>query len=243
MDNTITQKPGWLFVLPWSLREIGGVNQVVENLILCFREASEFVPCLLVTTRDTKNERIEVPETIEHFSLDLQSPVDARHPVRAFFSFVCRFRQRYKALRRILVHKNIRVINQHFPSLNAIMFIVLKKCGRFEGQIILSFHGSDVKAAMSATGLEKFLWKVVLRQVDQIAIVSNSLGIELRALEPRIADKLTTIYNGVALEPFAASNPDSNTSLQESDKTETIISIGSFRTLKATMYLSEPFRW
>jgi L-malate glycosyltransferase len=240
MDNTNAQRPGWLFVLPWSLQEIGGVNQVVDNLFRCFRRAGDFTPCVLVTNGDTSTGQMATPEALDQFSLDLWSPVDDRHPVRALFSFLFRFPARYKALRCILIRQNVRIINPHFPGLNAIMFVMLKKFSCFDGQIILSFHGSDVKAAASTAGVERFLWKILLGNVDQILTVSKSLGSELLALEPRIANKLTTVYNGVDLELFTAPNLDRRIP-EKSDKTETIISIGSFSDVKGHDVLVRAF--
>jgi glycosyltransferase involved in cell wall biosynthesis len=240
MGNTTAQKPGWLFVVPWSLREVGGVNQVVKSLVLRFREGTEFVPHLLVTTRDTKAAQVG-PEAIAPLYLEVWSPVDERHQVKALFSFVGRFPGRYKALRRMVVRQNVRIINPHFPGLNAILFLALKRFGQFDGQIILSFHGSDVKAVMGTVGLERWLWKIVLRRADQIAVVSKSLGSELLALEPRIADKLTTIYNGVDLEMFSAPRVDRGVALQKSDQIETIIGIGSFSEIKGHDVLVQAF--
>ncbi len=240
MGNTTAQKPGWLFVVPWSLREVGGVNQVVKSLILRFREGAEFVPRLLITTRDTKAEQVG-PEAIEPVYLEVWSPVDRRHQVKAIFSFVARFPGRYKALRRVVARQNVRIINPHFPGLNAILFLALKKFGQFDGQLILSFHGSDVKAVMGTVGLERLLWKIVLRHADQIAVVSKTLGSELLALEPRITNKLTTIYNGVDLEVFSAPGADRGVALQKSDQLETILSIGSFSEVKGYDILVQAF--
>ena len=240
MGNTTAQKPGWLFVVPWSLREVGGVNQVVKSLVLRFREGAEFVPHLLITTRDTKAEQAG-PDTIDPLYLEVWSPVDRRHRVKAMLSFVARFPGRYKALRRIVARQNVRIINPHFPGLNAIMFLALKRFGQFDGQIILSFHGSDVKAAMGTVGLERLLWRMVLRHADQIAVVSKSLGSELLALEPQIAGKLTTIYNGVDLEMFSAPRGDRGAALQKSDELETILGIGSFSEVKGHDVLVQAF--
>jgi L-malate glycosyltransferase len=240
MAITTAQKPGWLFVVPWSLREVGGVNQVVKSLVPRFREGAEFAPHLLVTTRDIKSEPVDA-NAINPSYVEVWSPVDERHQLKALISFVGRFPGRYKALRQILVSQNVRIINPHFPGLNAIMFVALKKFSQFDGQIILSFHGSDVKAVMASVGIERWLWKVVLKRVDQIVVVSKSLASELLALEPRIANKLTTIYNGVDMEMFSTPRVSTGVAPRTSDQRETIIAIGAFSEIKGHDILVQAF--
>ena len=208
MANIDAQKPGWLFILPWSLREIGGVSQVVNSLVRCFRENTEFVPHVLITTRNARTERVNASQAIDQLFLDLWSPIDKQHIAKALFSFVYRFPLRYRALHRIVIQQNIRVINAHFPGLNVLMFIALRKFGGFSGQVILSFHGSDVKAVIQTVGFERFLWKIALRDVDRITVVSNSLRMELLTFEPSVAERVTTIYNGVDLKMFTPRQND-----------------------------------
>src|ERR1700722_12163069 len=123
MGNMPAQKPGWLFILPWPLHEIGGVNQVVKGLIRCFRESCECVPHVLVTTRRAAANPIVAPETVDQSVLDVWSPIDARNPTKALLSFVYRFPGRFRALRHMVIRQNIRIVNPHFPNLNALMFI------------------------------------------------------------------------------------------------------------------------
>src|ERR1700730_10499988 len=106
MGNTGGQKPGWLFVLPWSLRESGGVNHVVKNLIRYFRDGSEYAPHLLVTSRLEESDCAAVSQMIGEISLDIWPPIDDRRPVRALLSFVYRFPGRYIALHRIVNRNN-----------------------------------------------------------------------------------------------------------------------------------------
>ena len=241
MANIDAQKPGWLFILPWSLREIGGVSQVVNSLVRCFRENTEFVPHVLITTRNARTERVNASQAIDQLFLDLWSPIDKQHIAKALFSFVYRFPLRYRALHRIVIQQNIRVINAHFPGLNVLMFIALRKFGGFSGQVILSFHGSDVKAVIQTVGFERFLWKIALRDVDRITVVSNSLRMELLTFEPRVAEKVTTIYNGVDLKMFTPRQNDQGASPRESVQVPTIIGIGSFLEVKGHDVLVQAF--
>ena len=232
------QKPGWLFVLPWSLGETGGVNQVVKSLIQRFRDGREFAPYVLITSRDHRS--TVGPETdICPICLDVWSPIDVRHPARSILSFAYRWPNRYRELRRVILRDNIAVINLHFPSLNALTFLTLRKIGRLGPKIVLSFHGSDVKNLLRAAGLERLLWKAVLRRVDRIAVVSKSLAIELVELEPRIAGKLVTINSGVDLQTFAVD--DRSAIPTQADHAKTIVSVGTFSSIKGHDVLVQAF--
>jgi glycosyltransferase involved in cell wall biosynthesis len=241
VGNKAEQKPGWLFVLPWPLLESGGVNHVVKSLIRCFADTNEFSTYVLVTTRQEELDYDLGSPVTSQFSLDIWPPIDFSHPLKALISFLYRFPWRYITLRRIVSRNNIKIINPHFPSLNAIMFLALKMLGHVEARIVLSFHGSDVQSLLSTSGFARLLWKNVLRRVDGITVVSKSLGSELLALEPRIAGKLVTIYNGVDLEVFAAFDSSQKPLSPKSHQVATIISIGAFREIKGHDVLVQAF--
>jgi glycosyltransferase involved in cell wall biosynthesis len=232
------QKPGWLFVLPWGLEETGGVNHVVKSLIQRFRDGGEFEPHVLITCRLHGIGRTSGADG-GPTCLDLWSPVDANHPARSVLSFVYRWPGRYRKLWRILDRDNIAVVNLHFPSLNALMFLTLRTMRRFRPEIILSFHGSDVKNILEASRLERLLWRIVLRKVDGIAVVSESLAEELMTLEPGIARKLATINSGVDLPTFAVEACTANP--REARCVKTIVSIGAFSSIKGHDVLVRAF--
>lgn len=231
--------PGWLLVLPWSVQPPGGVNHVVRSLIRCLREGGVFSP-LLITPRDSKGDSEPVPEAIKQIALDIAGPLDGRYPLRALLSFICRLPFRCQELRSIVNRYNIKIINPHFPDLSSLTFLALKRFCQFDGKIVLSFHNSDVRDALCTTGLERHLWGILLRHADRIVVVSNSLGTELLTLEPRVADKLTTIYNGVDLGMFASPNRDQGP-LPPAQTGPTIMSVGVFSTRKGHDVLVQAF--
>ncbi len=218
--------PGWLFALPWSLKHTGGVNEVVKSLIHCFR-GGVFSPVLIITSEGVEPETTPGFELTKPLSMDLWGPCDERHPVRALLSFLIRLPLRCFKLRRIVKHFNIKVINPHFPDVGALTFLILKTCGQFDGEIILSFHRGDVRLALSSRGFERSVWKSLLRGVDHIVVVSDDLGRDVLALEPKAAAKVTTIYNGVNLALFASAERDRESALGAS-REQIIISVGAF---------------
>jgi glycosyltransferase involved in cell wall biosynthesis len=232
--------PGWLFVLPWTLRDTGGVNQVVSSLIQCFRDGGEFVPHLLITSRTEKSSETFDVGDLNPTSMDLWSPIDSRHRVRSIFSFAYRWPFRYRELRRLIARYNIAVVNLHFPNLNALMFVVLRRVSRSSLRVVLSFHGSDVKNVLTAGRLERFLWRIVLRGADRIAVVSKSLAAELLELEPRVERQLVTINSGVDLQTFNADG-SFKSMRTKAEQRKTIVSIGAFSEIKGHDILVRAF--
>ena len=138
--------PGWLLVLPWSLRHVGGVNEVVKSLFTQFRDGGVFSPQLLISSGESESGGTAESELIKPHYLEIWSPVDRKRPIRGLLSFFYRLPYRCWALRRIIDQHDIRIINPHFPDLASLLFLVLKKLKIFKGKIILSFHLSDVPA-------------------------------------------------------------------------------------------------
>lgn len=208
----------------------------------CFREGGEFAAHLLVTSPDEKSDGGPASQKVVPISMDLWSPIDNRHPIRSLFSFAYRFPGRYSALRAVVVRNDIRIINSHFPNLNILMFLALRWLGRLNFQIVLSFHGSDANAVLNTVGLERRLWRVLLRTVDHIVVVSDSLGIDLLKLEGSIAEKVKTIYSGVDFDLFnQAVIPGEKLSLPDNLQGPTILSIGTFASSKGHDVLLRAF--
>ena len=168
------------------------------------------------------------PELLKPYCLDLWSPVDHRHPVRALFSFVYRLPHRCWIMRRIIDQHKIRIINPHFPDLGSLLFLILKKLKLFKGKIILSFHLSDIRDALSTKGRERKLWRVLLRGADHIVVVSDDLAKDVLALDSTVAAKMTTIYNGVDLALFAPAEHVQGARFSLPNQGKTILSIGAF---------------
>jgi glycosyltransferase involved in cell wall biosynthesis len=225
LDASNQATPGWLFVLPWSLRHTGGVNEVVKSLAAQFREGREFSPQLLEQWESNSNDAKQLMKT---HCLNLWSPVDHQHPFRAPFSFVYRLPYRCRVMRRIIDQHNIRIINPHFPDLASLLFLVLKKLKLFKGKIILSFHLSDVRAALSTKGRERKLWRILLRGVDHIVVVSEDLAKDVLALDSTVAARMTTIYNGVDLALFGPAEHEQGARFSLPNQGNTILSIGAF---------------
>ncbi|MDN5848806.1 MAG: hypothetical protein L0H63_04090 [Nitrococcus sp.] len=51
VPHALRSKPYFLFGLPWDIHEVGGVNEVVRNLIRELNRDGRFTPLLLMVTR------------------------------------------------------------------------------------------------------------------------------------------------------------------------------------------------
>jgi glycosyltransferase involved in cell wall biosynthesis len=228
LDTSDRATPGWLFVLPWSLQHIGGVNQAVKSLVAQFRDGGVFSPQLLVSSGESESGGNAEQELIKPYCLDLWSPVDHQHPFRALFSFVYRLPYRCWVMRRIIDQHNITIINPHFPDLASLVFLALKKLKLFKGKIILTFQGSDARNALSTKEYERNLWRMLLRGVDHIVVVSDDLAKVILAVDSTVAAKMTTIYNGADLALFAPPEREPRARFSVPNQGKTILSIGVF---------------
>lgn len=219
---------GWLFVLPWSLEDVGGVNEVLKNLIRRFRHGGAFVPHLLITDERLRPACSAAAAFIQADYMDLWPPISNEEPVALPRSFLLRFPHRCWKLGKIIRQHNIKVINLHFPELNSLLFVFMKQLRLFRGRLILSFHGTDIRSARRSEGVERAVWKLLLRQADCVVAVSDDLAREVLALEPRAAGRLKTIYNGVDLALFAPAINSHSSEANSTDSTKTVLSIGRF---------------
>lgn len=224
--------PGWLFFLPWSLRDTGGVNQVVKSLILEFHRGGMFCPYVIDGAEGPQTPNTREADLIEPLRLDLWSPIDHNHPFRAWSSFLYRLPHRCRMLRKLIRKYRIAVINPHYPGLASLPFVILKRTRLFNGKIILSFHQSDILSALSTKGAERRLWRILLQGADRIVVVSDDSAAKILKLDSSIAEKLATIPNGVDLTLFSSGSSGAAVPSPGPQEEKTIVSVGKFIPLK-----------
>jgi len=223
------QRPGYLFVLPWSLDHLGGVNEVVKNLIRHMLAEARMVPLVMDGTLpngDANGSGVEKP------SISLWGPWDELRPARAMISFLIWLPVRLWKLYRLVKAKNILVINPHFPTLSCLHFALLKRLGLFRGKLILSFHLNDIRMAGQLKGWSRQLWKMLLRAADVMVTPCEDLKKDIRLLDGSCQGRLVRISNGVTVEQF-------NRTFHELDRLplsirskKVVLSIGKFEERK-----------
>ncbi len=172
----------YAFVMPWPVDPPGGVNEVVRNLIEEFRLAGEFHPVLIESHWASARPVVESRPDYTYIRMRLRTLSNAN--LKGLLAFFLSLPFALRSLWRLAKEFRIDVINFHFPSLNALNWIALRKLRLFPGKVILSFHGSDIRTAHGLHGWERFAYRYLLRQADVVVSCSEGLQSEIAALEP-----------------------------------------------------------
>lgn len=194
--------PVYLFVLPWSLSGVGGVNQVVINLAREMQKQGHFQPLVLVTDWDAST-----PAEGSEFGLPtLRWRVRAYHSGMglkeklAYWLWERRFRAAFEQLCR---RRRVAAVNVHYPGATA---LALQRCVAAMAQpvpLILSFHGADLNALQRAPAPERALWAAALPRAD--ALVTCSRDLRRQLLDTCGAQlNVSVIHNGLDAAGFAA---------------------------------------
>lgn len=194
-----TRKPGFLFVLPWELSLPGGVNQVVSNLVGEMVAHGRFRPLVLIMSWAHQSlDETDTP-TVSMLRLRVRSPGPGLKRL-ATFCFV--LPATLLALHRIMRVHSVSTVNVHYPGLTALHWAILRRLGLFKGSLILSFHGSDLRAVRASRGLPRLLWRLLLRSSDAVVACSESFRGQVVDTVPAVAGKAVTIRNGLDVARF-----------------------------------------
>ncbi|MBI3792688.1 MAG: glycosyltransferase family 4 protein [Gemmatimonadetes bacterium] len=190
-----------LLVLPWGLRQLGGVNEVVRRLATSLRASPGWDARVLVTREADRIDRVTT-EALPVEYLALAGPFDGRSRFKAMLSFVRRLPDRLGRLEAALRRDDVRVVNVHYPSLAALHFVFLRMLGRWPHALVLSFHLSDAVQAAETRGLERWCWRFLLRHADRIVTPTRDLAVHLLAIAPDVEPRIVAVPNGVDVSQF-----------------------------------------
>jgi glycosyltransferase involved in cell wall biosynthesis len=191
--------PGFVFVLPWELQEIGGVNAVIINLWREMERHGRFRPLLMVNSWEHRTPALRVAGGREDIHWRLRAPCVRGAAVKSMLSFLATLPKALLRARCIVKRHNVAAINVHYPGLSALTFVILRWLRLYRGHLLLSFHNSDIWDAAKSKGLERVLWHVLLRSVTCVT-VSESLAKQVTGLCRGC--RVTTIHNGIDLAEF-----------------------------------------
>lgn len=196
-----SERPVYLFVLPWSLRAIGGVNQVVTNLALQMQKTGNFDPLVLTadwSTPDPIFEEIHGVRTVRWLVRPYERGMSIKEMI-GYFIWEQRFRKKFA---KFCSEKNIKAINVHYPGGMAFTFERLLQSQGSRLPLLLSFHGTDVTNLGKLSIQHKSDWRSLIERVQGTVACSNHLAQRVqKALNADIACRI--IYNGVDAEKFA----------------------------------------
>lgn len=212
---------GYLFLLPWGLTNIGGVNNVVKSLVKEVETDGEFKPYLLVPSENVSIDSDIVPTT----------KMNIRYPGRGYFSFKRNLLfftfllSQVIKIKTFLLKNNIGVVNVHYPDLSCFLFACIKKMGVYDFDFILSFHGTDVRTIAKSMSFENKLWQFIFNQSDGVVFCSNQLKQTLLDANFTLENKTHVIHNGVNPQEVIEKSKSGNPILECSKKY--ILSVGT----------------
>lgn len=195
------KRPVVLFVLPWSLRAIGGVNQVVTHLAQQMRDAGAFEPMVLMADWDAAQpvfEDIHGLRTVRWQVRTHQGDMGIKAGL-AYALWERRFRKRFT---RFCQEHDIRAVNLHYPGSMAFTFERVLKAVPARIPLLLSFHGTDAAKLADISAAKKEAWRHLLARSDAVVTCSQELGKRIeRALAVPVRHQV--IYNGVDTDKFS----------------------------------------
>jgi glycosyltransferase involved in cell wall biosynthesis len=199
---SVKQRPAVLFVLPWSLRAIGGVNQVVTHLAQHMRDAGEFEPLVLMADWDAAEpvyEEIHGLRTVRWQVRPYQDGMGLKARL-GYAAWEWRFRKRFA---RFCREHAVGAINLHYPGGMAFTFKRVLPSIAPRIPLLLSFHGTDASNLVGLGTAEKQAWRQLLGKTDAVVTCSQELA---RRIEGALATPVAhhVIYNGVNADTFAA---------------------------------------
>lgn len=222
-----------LFVLPWSVEAIGGVNQVVINLIRQTEKGGLFRGLLLENRCGSFESSVAFGGGIPTIHLELRCPT-------VLLRFLAALPATLWRLYRLLTKHRVAVVNVHYPSPAALHFCILRMLRIYRGKVILSVHGQDVATAAQTAGFSRFCWNSLFRCADTVVVCSAAMAGEVAAFDPQAAKRVVVIHNGVDHENLEDQR-DRDFSVPELAGAPYVLSIGTFEHKKGHDVLIDAF--
>lgn len=202
--QTYSYRPTYLFVLPWSLEHVGGVNQVVINLARQMEGGSAFYPLVLIS-----DWRAKEPVYEEIFGVKV-----VRWRIRTYtpgMRFVerlkyCLWEKRFVPLfRNFCLENKVEAVNPHYPCASAISLKRLLNLCNLSIPFIISLHGSDLAGIKSGPVNEIEQWRKLFSESDGVVVCSSDLA---KRFVDVFDDQLPlyVIHNGLDASAFLGSD-------------------------------------
>jgi glycosyltransferase involved in cell wall biosynthesis len=238
----MTQGRAHVFVVPWKVTDGGGVNQVVLNLYRQFEAGGVYTPRIFVTSWDCVRPSRSTEQGRSVTRMRLRPPYTPHAPFGSLAKWTINLIPELSRLARYLRANDVSNVNVHYPSLAALQFVLARYLFKRELKIILSFHGLELVHACGTAGLERWLWRFLLRRADAVVSCSNAQKTLILCLEPNIAPRVTTIHNGVDIDNLMlARNPDARIDPRLQGR-PFILSVASYEHKKGLDTLLQAFR-
>ena len=189
---------GYLFVIPWSLDRLGGVNQVVINLARQMMLAQTFDPIVLVTDWQARKPVWETVHGVRTVRWRVRppwpGPVLTQRLTDLYWRL--RFRAEFRAFCR---QHRIAVINAHYPTDAALTLQRLSRAFEPAPRTITSFHGTDLTGLAASNPDHVNVWRRAMAMSHGVVACSAAFGHRLQQL---LQVSVTVIHNGIDAPAF-----------------------------------------
>ncbi|WP_286820611.1 glycosyltransferase family 4 protein [Desulfobacter sp. UBA2225] len=238
-------KMGWLFILPWIVDNIGGVNRVVLELCTYCGKEKEYLPYLATPTNQVYK---ELPMLNHVFQSVVFKPLilslDTSNNIKHILFFLLRLPYEIVKSGWVVKKLNIKTVNFHYVGgLSPLTFAMIKMFFPLKFRMILSFHGSDVLSLEKCSKLEKKIFGFILSKTDYAVGCSKGISCQIKAIFPKYEKKIVFVHNGIS-EHFFFSKFENFKKKEFADGIQGkkfILSIGAFIHIKGHDILIKAF--
>jgi glycosyltransferase involved in cell wall biosynthesis len=203
LTETPAPRGSFVLVTPWNLGAPGGVNEVVVNLHRQIAQAGEFAPLVLVNRWSAHRPTETVVEGRRTIYFRLASPWTDRS-WWGFAKWLLASPLFFADLWRMCRRHRIAVFNVHYPSGGAFALAIARALRLFRGDLVLSFHGSDLADAQRGDRVERWLWRFTFRRSTAVAACSRAFADDLQSFTSSDA-RVAVVHNGLDVDYFVGS--------------------------------------
>lgn len=234
-------KPGWLFVIPWEIEVLGGVNRVVLELCNEMGNEGRYKPFILVADWSARTPiLIERPSYTEVRYRIRGTKFSSLSDLKAIAMHLIQIPTILLKLARLYKKLNIKIVNIHYPT-TALFNFCLYRCAFEKPKLVVSYHGSDLLRGINSGFLSRKLWLRMLARTDAIVFCSSGLRKLFESSSNRKFKQLVTIRNGVSTTFLDTEKIEYSEFPRELKNHRYLLCVGSFDHIKGQDILIEAF--
>jgi glycosyltransferase involved in cell wall biosynthesis len=136
---------------------------------------------------------------------------------------------------------NWRVINPHYPGLSAFTWVAIKRLRLWNGTILISVHGREIREALERSRFERWLMHRLLAAADAVVAPSAELARDVIRLAPRARHRVRVIPNGVNPDTLKAEIDPTFVLPAELESRRFILNVANFEHKKSQDVLLDAF--
>jgi glycosyltransferase involved in cell wall biosynthesis len=239
------ERPGGVFALivPWDLHHAGGVNRVASDLYAQLEHHGHYRPLVIVASWEQKTPTSGLdPHGRRTVWMRIRTPFyGTKVTPRTLFSYAMLLPSELRRAFRFMRDHGIGVANFHYVGGLSFTWALLHWSRLYRGEIVLSFHGTDLRDLAGERGLARLLTAWMLRRADRLVVCSSEMARQLRTAFHVVPERVQVVHNGIdpaqirgvlGADPLAARRDDA----------KLVVSLGSYERVKAHDILLTAFK-